>query len=365
MMGSITCLDKCKRRSSIIDSILIALKRLSKWWENNTSQHLSWGLMSKDNQTAHLNRSHPTKMWMQWISSSSLAISSHLWMNNQLPGIDKEMPTRGALIESLSLSSPQLENLNRTSTQITKNRTSRLTSIIILPSQNSIWFMKTRTWSSRFKASLSQQQMQRELVRRSNNQILTTTVRIEIGVTWPQSSQQTSQEGQWQVRTLTSQSLKPRSVIHQGESNFMVLTKALTSHLSLSDMREGLELPFQVTERHTSAAELEVELTSPYHLEELVLEASTRASLASTMCREQEAFLKVCSRVKVRLKIYSHWVIKTKLNQAFPKIWKSIINLPWLQLLKISEIIIKINLLLTSLHLFIQFFDCTCIHPED
>lgn len=223
MMGLIVFLDKSKRRSNIIGFTLTALKRQSKWWGSSTNQHQSWGLMSKDRQIVPHNKSHPTKMLMQWILINLLAISSHPWMNNQSLGMDKEMSTQEALIESLNLFSHQLENLNKILTQITWNRTSRLTSIIILPSQSLIWSMKILTWSNRFKASLSQLQMQLVLVRRSSNPILTITVRIEIGATWPLSSQLTSQEGQWQVKTLTSQSLKLKLVpIHQRENNSMV-----------------------------------------------------------------------------------------------------------------------------------------------
>ena len=223
MMGLIVFLDKSKRRSNIIGFTLTALKRRLKWWESSINQHQSWGLMSKDRQIVPHNKSHPTKMLMQWILINLLAISLHQWMNNQSLGMDKEMSTQEALIESLNLFSHQLENLNKILTQITWNRTSRLTSIIILPSQSLIWSMKILTWSNRFKASLSQLQMQLVLVRRSSNPILTITVRIEIGATWPLSSQLTSQEGQWQVKTLTSQSLKLKLVpIHQRENNSMV-----------------------------------------------------------------------------------------------------------------------------------------------
>ena len=179
-------------------------------------------------------------------------------MKKPCPGTGKEMSTQEGLIESLNLFSHQLENLNKILTQITSNPTSRLTSIIILPSRSLIWFMKIQIWSNRFKASLFQQQMQLVLVKRSSNLILTITVRIEIEVTWPLSSQLTSREGQWQVKTLTSQSLKLRLVLNlQIENNFMGSIKVITSHLSLSGMREGLALLFQVTERHISVEELE------------------------------------------------------------------------------------------------------------
>ena len=258
MMGLVAILAKCKRKSNIIDFTLTALKRQLKWWGSSANQHRSWDLMSKDSQIVHPNKRHPTKMLMEWILSSLLVISSHLWMKNQCSGTDKEMSTQEGLIESLNLYSHQLGNLNKILTQITLNPTSRLTSIIILPSRSLIWFMKIQIWSNRFKASLFQQQMQLVLVKRSSNLILTITVRIEIEVTWPLSSQLTSREGQWQVKTLTSQSLKLRLVLNlQIENNFMESIKVITSHLSLSGMREGSALLFQVTERHISVEELE------------------------------------------------------------------------------------------------------------
>ena len=153
MMGLVAILAKCKRKSNIIDFTLTALKRQLKWWGSSINQHRSWGLMSKDSQIVHPNKRHPTKMLMEWILSSLLAISSHLWMKNQCSGTDKEMSTQEGLIESLNLYSHQLGNLNKILTRITLNPTWRLTSIIILPCPSLIWFTRTQIWSNKYRVN--------------------------------------------------------------------------------------------------------------------------------------------------------------------------------------------------------------------
>lgn len=271
--------------------------------------------MNKVSLSVLHSRSLPIKM--QWILNSLQETHFHLKMNNLPQGTGKEL-TQEALTESLSHSSHQLVNHNKISTKIIvtyNHRTSQLTSIIILLNQSLTWSTRTQTWSSRFKTSLFLLQTQMELVRRSSNPSLTTIVRIENEVTWPQSSRPTSLEGQWLHKTSTSPSPRPLwGLFLPGGSSFTGWPRLVTSLSSLWGMREGLELPFLRIGKRISVEQS----ISPFRLVEIALEPSTRVSPALVESQEEE-FQKVCSRARVSQKICSHLLLKIKVSQVYLK----------------------------------------------